>query len=306
MLLRNYSPTDLASTVCSELTRRRTACPRLQDLIHLFEAIYFASLKTEEAQQIAFHIVYLDPNNPDPKPPMRITKDRWCFVRIAEPIPITISNLVKIAKASDPRTSSFAVYPNTQGELYLWGLVDQGNSYHDFINYDSESGGQRPGIFQASIVGVGHLVASIGYSKIAELKVNNMLRNSLNVLEKGPVYDTIEPGIKAYIDKIKRKLPERVFNNRDQWDSNLKHYWVSSLCRLLLRIKNYHHGGAILITPDNSFRGLNVKYRVQYERLRTALETRALLAIQSTHASDEIFKAIASNADSISAELYLS
>jgi len=65
---------------------------------------HYTSLKTEESQSIACYIVYIDPDNPDPKPPARIVKDRWSYVKLSKRVPFTPSSLVKIAKASDPRS----------------------------------------------------------------------------------------------------------------------------------------------------------------------------------------------------------
>jgi hypothetical protein len=302
----NQYPRDLAQTVYFELQKRSAACPKLEVLIHLFESMYFASLKTEEAQPIIFHIVYLDSNNPDPDPPERIVKDRWSYVRLAKSIPITIPNLIKLAKASDPRTSSLAVYPDNNGHLTIWGLIDQGNRYHDFVNYDVDSGAERPGIFQVSIAGTGHLETYMGLWKIAELKTNIIIRNALDVLSGGPVRETLELGIRSYITAVKQEIPEHVYNARSHWDTSLSLYWISSLCRLLLRVQNYRHGGAILITPDNSFNGLNIKYQIDYARLRIALETRAISTIQETFASDLIFKDyIDKDADEVPIDLYL-
>jgi hypothetical protein len=163
----NKLPKDFAQVVCSELEKRISNCPKVDILSDLFELMYFASLKTEEQQSITFHVVYLDPENPDPNPPKRIVKDRWSYVKFSEPIAVTIPNLIKIAKASDPRTSSLAIHSDTKGKLFIWGLIDQGNQFHSFVNHDAEIGPERPGIFQASIVGIGHLIAYKRYWKIA-------------------------------------------------------------------------------------------------------------------------------------------
>jgi hypothetical protein len=302
----NQFPKDFADAVCTELRKRVSYCPQPEILVDLFESIYFASLKTEESQPVVFHIVYLDPENPDPDPPERIVKDRWSFVTLAKPIPATIPNLIKIAQASDPRTSSLAVYPDRHGRLAIWGLVDQGNRYHDFINFEDDSGPERPGVFQASIAGVGHLVAYAGLWKIAELKTNTILRQALNVLEGGPVCETLGTGIQSYIEGVKREIPEYMYRDRNHWDASLSSYWIAALCRLLLRVQNYRHGGAILITPDHSFAGLNIKYQIDYARLRAALHTRAIATIQEIYASDKIFENyLDQNSDEIPVGLYL-
>lgn len=286
----NKLPSDFAKVVCEELEKRVSNCPQVDTLIDLFELMFFASLKTEEQQPITFHIVYLDPEAPDPKPPKNIVKDRWSYVKFAEPISATISNFIKIAEASDPRTSSLAIYSDKKGKLFIWGLIDQGNHYHNFVNYDAESGPERPGIFQASISGIGHLVAYKAYWKIAELKVNTIVRDSIDVLTGGPIYETLWIGIESYLNTIKTKVSKTVYEERDHWDSSLASYWLSSINRILLRIQNYKHGGAILITPDETFKGLSIKYNIEYSRLRTALESKALLSIENTSASDKIFE----------------
>ena len=129
-----------------ELLRRGAAPPPLEVLVELFESMYFASLKTEESKPVLFHVAYVDPRKPDPKPPKTTVHDRWSCVRLSTPIPLSSANFVKIAPASDPRTSSFAVYHDTIGGLAVWGLIDQGNSYHDYVNLHSESGPERPGL----------------------------------------------------------------------------------------------------------------------------------------------------------------
>lgn len=302
----NDWPRDLAQAVYRELTRRHDERPTLEVITQLFETMYFASLHTEEAQPITFHVVYIDPNNPDPKPPRRIVKNRWSYVPLAQPVGFSMTNLVKLAKASDPRTSSLAVYHNSGGEVVVWGLIDQGNSYHEFVNYNVDSGPERPGIFQASITGVGQLTAYMGYEIIAELRVNRLRRNAVDVLHRGPVYSALQAGIAVHLEDVRRVVPHDVYDLRGQWDNSLTSDWLATLSRLLIRIQTYRHGGAILITPDSSLDGLNVKYSLAYDRLRDALYTRAKLRIERTHASDQIFSDfLEREADKLPVGLYL-
>ena len=86
-------------------------------------------------------------------------------------VPFDVRNLVKLSVASDPRSSSFAGYPDKTGDLQMWGLIDQQNNHHELVNYNVESGHQPPGLFQATALSLGHLKVSVGYENIAELKV---------------------------------------------------------------------------------------------------------------------------------------
>jgi hypothetical protein len=250
--------------------------------------MYYASLKTEESRQIVLSIAYIDPQNPDPDPPKRIVNDRWVTVPFKDAIPANVRNLVKLAAASDPRSSTFAVFETSPGEITVWGLIDQQNQHHDFINYNAESGPQRPGWFQATALALGHLRVSLGYETIAELKVNALLRRKPDVLRRGPIFQKLESGIKPYVDSVIATIDNPTAEDLSFWPNIFADWWITSLCRLLLRIQGYRHGGAILITRGQEAGRLNVKHSIQYPRIRTALQTRATHAFQKYVAEDVI------------------
>jgi hypothetical protein len=281
-------PRDLADIVHSELARRTTNYPNLDVLAELFEAMYFASMKTEESEPVAFHVVYLDPANPDPSPPGRIVHNRWSCVPLKESVLLSGRNFLKIAAASDPRTSSFAVHQDSDGRLAVWGLIDQGNSYHDYVNFDSETGPERPGLFQASITGIAHLVVYLQYEKIAELKQNHLLRSAIDVLQRGAVRDALQPGISSHLVAVQKRLPEFFSGEPMDWQPPLIEDWTSALRRLLLRVQNIRHGGAFLLANDRLLRGLSAKHEIKYDRLRSAMERHAVAKAEQFIAGDEI------------------
>lgn len=62
-------PYDLAGVVEAELKLKGVEDPSKVTLAKIFEIIYFSSLKTEDLQHISCSLTYINPNNPDPKPP---------------------------------------------------------------------------------------------------------------------------------------------------------------------------------------------------------------------------------------------
>jgi hypothetical protein len=297
-------PEDIAKAVFSEVKKRNGIYPPENTLIKLFEILYFASIKTEEAEPIIFNIVYLDPNNPDPDPPENIVRDRWGYVSFSKPIELNIPNVIKLAKASDPRSSSLALYHNGNDELIIWGLIDQGNRYHDYINHESEEGPERPGVFQASIEGPGLLVAYIEYQKIAELRINRLIRKTVDIFSRGPIREALEVGLNRHLESVQNKVEEDVYNDRTHWDNSLSQYWFASICRILLKIKNYKHGGALLISGGRATSGLNIKYPISYNRLKNALTQRGIKLVELTYASDQIYEYL-EESDEIPTDLYL-
>jgi len=300
----NKYPKDLASVVFSEIKRKNSKVPSEEILTSLFEIMYFSSIKTEESEPIIFNIVYLDLNNPDPNPPERSIEDRWRIVKLSDKIQFNLPNVIKLAKASDPRTSSLAIFHNDKDELFIWGLVDQGNRYHDFVNYESEEGPERPGVFQASLEGPGNIVSYIQYEKIAELRVNHIVRRTIDVFKQGPIREALQMGIDGSLKSVIENVSLEAYENRENWDTLITEYWFSTICRLILRIKTYGHGGAILFSNIRLERGLNVKYPTTYNRLKNAVINRNTNLIESTYESDQIFEFI-DNEEDIPLELYL-
>jgi hypothetical protein len=273
---QSQSPKDLALAVHSELLNRKTSPPPLEGLVELFESMYFTSLKTEESKPVLFHVAYVDPQKPDPSPPKTLVHNRWSCVQLSPPIAMSSANFVKIAPASDPRTSSFAVFHGADGRLTVWGLIDQGNSSHEYVNFESESGPERPGLFQASIIGIGHLVAYIGYEKVAELKQNSLVRTAIDVFQSGKIHEALEVGIRFHLDTLRTGWPDEFPADFDDWEPPLAEAWLATLRRLLLRVQNIRHGGAFLMTPDQTRQGLLIKQKISYSRLRTALQRQAV------------------------------
>jgi sensor domain DACNV-containing protein len=302
---KRHFPMDLAIAVRHELHRRGVIPPSIETLADVFETMYFASLKTEELQHIALHVVYLDPDDPDPHPPEKILADRWSYVPLTQRIPMTVATLLKIAKASDPRTSSFAIFEDAQGRPYIWGLIDQGNAYHAFINYEAEAGPERPGIFQASITGVGHIAAHVGYDKIAELKTDALIREVQDIFGQGPVMEAFAPAIDSYLEAIQGRLPQGFRNEFSACESYLRRTWTSSICRILLRVGNYRSGGAILVTPDSDLSCLSIRYGMHYDRLKTASQRYGVNVVLSGHAEARLFDGhVNAGAGSIPMDVY--
>jgi hypothetical protein len=289
MPVRAAAPTDLADAVADYLKRKKRRVPAAAVLREVFEVMYVASLRTEESQFVRFHVAFVDPSKPDPRPPKRVRRHRWREVRLAAPQALTVHNAAKIARASDPRTSSLAIFGSAVDRPSIWGLIDQAQESYGFATYESDSGFAPPGLFQASVDGLGHITAHDGFTKIAELNVTSLIANSIDVLHGGPVRAVLDPGIHALIEEVRRTVTPAVFDAQHHWPSSISHDYVRAICRLLSRIRGHRHGGAVLIAPAGSTAHLRVKYEVNYPRLPDALRSYAVSRIGEAEASDEIW-----------------
>ena len=301
----NRYPFDLAELVEKGLKSIGIEVPTTETLAKIFECIYFASLKTEELQQICCSLTYIDSNNPDPKPPKRIVADRWSYVRFENQIELNIKNVVKLSKAANPYTTSIAIY-NNETNLYIWGLIDQAHRYHNFINFESSEGSERPGLFQISITGIGSISVFKNYKLIAELRQGAIINKYHNVLWSGPVSKILQRYTNEYIKSVKKSIGKEVSYRRNHWDATLSADWINAIRRILLGIQRYKHGGALLIIPNNSFDDLNIKYKISYDRLSKLLHEVQIKTIHRCTYEDDIFNEyISKNKMDMSVKLYL-
>src|SRR5260370_34082185 len=99
------SVSDLATAVWHHLRRKQVASPSINTLKQFFELVYLASLKTEEGRPLQLRIALIDPNNRDPDRPPAPRASRWQFIEMENRLPLTVPNVVKLAKTSYPWSS---------------------------------------------------------------------------------------------------------------------------------------------------------------------------------------------------------
>jgi hypothetical protein len=297
-------PEDLAEHVRSHLASRKSHPPSVKVLRRLFETLYFASLKQEETQPISCRIAFIDRKRPDPDPPERVTANRWKVFALGADLPLTVRNLVKLSTAVDPWGSTLAVDTDSKGLLQIWGLIDQSVHYSAHVVREAKNGAEMPGMFQAVIQGPGEIAVYRQYLLLGSLKQDALVKRQQRVFQSGPVRLKLTKSIKEFQRKVREEVGNKLYNDRDHWDESLEGSWISALCRILIGIHNYQHGGAVLISDDGL--GLNPKYSLEYDRLSDSLFRASALSIKHTACSDFIFeKYLDTDADEIPASLYL-
>ncbi|MFZ4856609.1 MAG: putative sensor domain DACNV-containing protein [Desulfuromonadaceae bacterium] len=267
-------PSDLAREILQTIISRGSPAPPSETVIRLFQIIYHASISREESEFISFHMVFFNPKEALQHRSEDGVREPWHFIPLECPEEMNLPNISKLALASHPRSSALSVYPNAEGTLVIWGLIDQLNRYEDFIRLENSTAPHRPGMFEARIVGPGHILVTIGYEQIAELKIDNMTLNSIEVFNSGPLRQKLAPGVESLLDDLYRHFPDAAI--LEEVKEKNRTIWMSVIQRLLFRVKGFKHGGAILIVPNSDFEGLNTKYRLPYNRLNAAVKRYAI------------------------------
>ncbi len=240
-------------------------------LTRLLETLYFASLKTDEGRPILCTVNYVDPSGAEPTSAGPRPADCWSHVPFERPLPFDVRTLTKLARAADPSVSSLAVFRDKRNKLFIWGMVDQEPRHSESIVLDSTTSPERPGLFQATITGVGNISVYQNDTLIASLDQDTLVEEYHDVLWSGPIHELLVSHLRSYLAAAPRPAPPGAA--ADDFENELSMRWLNSICRILMNIRHYRHGGGLLIVPEATLAGLNVKYGVRYDRLLKALCT---------------------------------
>lgn len=68
--------------------------------------------------------------------------------------------------------------------------------------------------------------------------------------------------IRNFQQRVREKVGNDLYRHRGRWDKSLRETWISTLCRILIGIHKYKHGGAVLISDnDQDFPSFEVTRR---------------------------------------------
>jgi hypothetical protein len=259
--------------------------PSAELLQALFDVVYYTSLKTEEGKPVITRLCLVNPDKPEDSPPPGPRLSRWRLIPLSERLTLTVPALAKIAKAADPWTSALAVFFDKSGGLYIWGLIDQTVHWNrmmvrEGIGYDP------PGLVNVVANGVADVSVYHGASFLARLQQDTLVESQNDVFWRGPVAQRIGQWTQAFRRRVRKRVTPRVYDRQMDEDFTLTDLWTASLCRILINIQRYRHGGAILLT--NTDQGLSPHYKVMYDRLPKHMEEIAVQQIRLYEAQQTI------------------
>jgi len=278
---------DLAELVHRKLTVAKHDSPGVAIIRELLQVVYATTLKTEESETLRFSIAYVDPAHPDPDPPLRHVADHWRCVGLTSRIPFDPRNLAKLSKGADPATTMLAVHRDGNGELFIWGLIDQ-VAVHAlrFLTWETDHGPGTPGSFYITANGVADVTVGRDYGILGLLKQEQIVEKFDNVFREGPVRELLGKSLEASLKAIQAVHPGVSKSEVKKW---LLPDRVTTISRILLQMQSYKHGGALLITPELTD-DLNLKYDLPYDRLPHALICHTREGIRAENARHEIYE----------------
>ncbi|MDA1054450.1 MAG: hypothetical protein O3C40_28755, partial [Planctomycetota bacterium] len=198
-----------------------------------------------------------------------------------------------------------AVFSRDNGELFIWGMVDQELRYGDFVSLDATEDPQRPGSFQATITGVGAVSVYKNFALLGSLEQNNLVQEYHDVLWEGPIHQRLRNNLDTtLLDQQSSQNGDIALAHIAQVKEELLVRWQNAVCRVLFNIQQYGHGGGLLIVPHCPARDVNIKYEQTYDRLPTALFRLAQHQILKRQTADTIAAHCSTQGDVLPCEIH--
>lgn len=223
---------------------------------NLLEVAYHASFMTEETRQIAFHVVFC--------PKRRTVEETARPGRMHSrtfPVPFdrartfNESELLRLAPATDPTKVLIGVEENEDPaadeaeRLLIWGLVDAGSSWWDFVHGESSSGTPPPDCLTISTSEPGNLVISRKGMIILRLQRGEIMRPTGGILSRGPVADFFDEAVMQIYHEVCETLGCKKYAERE-YDDYPQRLYLKYFERIVFHIRRKQHGGTLLVVPD--------------------------------------------------------
>ena len=268
---------------------------------HLLEVAYHASFMTEEMRRVVYHIIYCPRNAvQEPVPGGAERYGKTFSVVFDRSRPFNESELLRLAPATDPTKVLIGVEPadGTENEepLQIWGLIDAGSSWWDFIHGESRAGNRPPDYLTISTAEPGNIVISRKGNIILKLQRGEIVRPTSGMLKRGPVADFFDDAV----DRIYReacvsiKCAKYDYRGSDSYPQRL---YLQYFERIIFHIRRKMHGGTLIVIPDNTDlqcaelqSRLMVKYPCSDERAWRLLVESLVLQHEYTQIHDRLLR----------------
>ena len=297
MSTSDRGPRQLAEAVLRALSLAVIDLPMPSALALFFDVLYEASFRTERGQPVQCSLLWQEPET-FPRFPISAT-DVLCgnYTAFTSPIPFTTGNVLNLAKVLEPEASALAVFEGAGQAPIIHGLVNYGaaSSLASPAEWEAQAG--VCGSFRATILGPAHISVDAGLDSPIELKRNTLRAHSHSVLRQGPVHAHLIAALGGLRSEVQARLaPEMaassfldaealplkdgsVLRHEFDWSETLERLWITTLARILMKVRENGGGGAVLITATSidaleRARFLQVPYALEFTGLKSLLQER--------------------------------
>ncbi|MYD45821.1 MAG: hypothetical protein F4W92_05660 [Gammaproteobacteria bacterium] len=232
------------------LVEQPRCMPNEETFRQLVEVAFDASLLSEEKRQPKFRIIFCSPNE------LADTYENIYFNRSIRLIQLDTgrtfeaSELNRIAPAADLTRSLICVYfDEDKNFLQIWGLLDMGKNWWQFIQHETEGGTPPPNFLCIASTRPGELSFSLQGDILFSVNKGIMSPpSSDNPIWVGPISIFLAASRKSLYKQVLKELgTEKWYEGDDDYPLRYYNFFLE---RILYNVRNSAHGGTIIIVPE--------------------------------------------------------
>jgi hypothetical protein len=255
--------------------------PSVEQLVQVFEIAFSASMATEEGRSVRFGLILMKSDE---------VEKEFGVARFRETRPLSVTEIRRLAPATKPSSTFIAIECSDDGPR-IWGTVDAGSNWTDFIGGESSSGTMLPFNLVITVGAPGSMSIRFSDFLLYNAEHGQVARHSSNVLKFGPIHEFFRPVLRQL---VREALPG-VEEESDVGDHLLISYggeYLRFLVRTLRYAEELAHGGTVVILRDEGGARIANHAAIKYETVGLELWKDLVQCLRLTYAEIESTKAI--------------
>lgn len=251
--------------------------PDCRTLTLLLSTCYQASLMREEERPVRFRLILRDP---DRFPLGQGPPDGLHRLVFTEPRPFTEDELRRISPAANFDISLVGVDLDAAGFPHIWGIVHSGSRWLQVFRGGSQKISPLPDSLVIFVTGPGRISVSVGSTLIAGLRGGHVVSSAQEVFSA------------SWLRHLSSVHRDELWVMHDEARQRATSEWAeispdfplilgqNLLRRVISLIRNYRHGGTLIVVPANRTEELkapnpylNIKFTFLIDQGRQRIHT---------------------------------
>jgi hypothetical protein len=213
-------------------------------LKNLLETAYHSSFMTEESRRVRFSLIFSPKDDP-------IINSNYGIIKFNKNRDFSIGEIIRLAPATDPSNVLIGVESDLNNQIVIWGLLNIGSSWRNFIRGESGSAFLPPGFLTITSSEPGNLTISCAGINLIDLRQGRYFKPTSNIFNYGPVADFFNEAKEVICNEILEELDNEFYSQTESIKLEFKKAPQNFLERVLFHIREKYHGGMLIVVPDD-------------------------------------------------------
>jgi hypothetical protein len=252
--------------------------PDDETLKKILEIAYHASFMTEESRRVRFSIIYCE------KSDERIKFSNCGKIVFENNRDFNVQEIFRLAPATDPTNVLISVYVDENNDIKIWGLLDIGSSWRNFIRGESGSAFLPPGFLTILSSEPGNLTISCAGITLIDLRQGRYFKPVSGIFNNGPIADFFKNSKDNICSEIVTDIGSEFDKENSAEYDDFRKSLQGFVERVLFQIREKFHGGTLIVVPDSYTTDDNrlkemllIKYPCIYDRIWKDLVSKQVL-----------------------------